>query len=101
MKHIDLYAKRGRAAFMASPETQDAIMWNLELMALAARRVSDTVRFSHPQVPWDRMCHICRGLVDERLSPDLEKAWELVQGDLPGLMHEVKMVLNAKITKNR
>ena len=96
LKRIQDYTKGGRAAFMAGRVEQDAVLWNLEMISLCARRVSEQERMMHPDVDWDRLRGLCKGLVDQELRPDIERAWQIVQDDVALLQHQLRMLLTAK-----
>ena len=61
---IAQYASGGRDHFMATTETQDAIIRNLEIIGEASKRLSPETRDRAPEVPWtaiagtrDRLAH--------------------------------------------
>ena len=61
---IAQYASRGREHFMATTETQDAIVRNLEIIGEASKRISPETRGRAPEIPWtaiartrDRLAH--------------------------------------------
>jgi len=97
LKRIEKYAGGGRAGFMGTPMQQDAVLWCLQMICLYAKRVSAQVRIMHPEVDWDRLCGLCAGLLDGDLRPNLERAWEVVQNDVPALRHSLRLMLTAKV----
>jgi uncharacterized protein with HEPN domain len=52
---IDLIQSRtraGRDAFMEDVDIQDAVLWRLETLAEATRRLSQDLRNRHPDIRW-------------------------------------------------
>ena len=97
--HIEKLISKGRGALMESMVVQHAVLWNLELISLAARQLTDEVREEHPQVDWDHMCKLSREVIGNPWEVDNDKLWQCIEQDLPTLRHHVKEILIASHTK--
>jgi uncharacterized protein with HEPN domain len=49
---------RDRETFLASDVLQDAVVRNFEIIGEATKRLSDTLRHQHPQIPWREMAEM-------------------------------------------
>ena len=96
LRRIQKYAEGGRAAFMASRMHQDAVLWNLEMICLCAKRITGEERQRHLNVDWHRLLNLCHGMLDGEMAADPEHVWHIIEADVPLLQHQVRLVLTAK-----
>jgi uncharacterized protein with HEPN domain len=92
IRRIEEDAAGGRDAFMASHTIQDAVLRNLQTMAEATQRLSDTVKAAHPEIEWRTIAAFRNILVHYYLGVDLVKVWEIVQRDVPQLKHAIAAI---------
>lgn len=92
IRRIGEYTVGGRAAFMASPLHQDAVIRNFEIIGEAAKRLSDTVT-ADQSVPWRRIAAFRNFLIHQYMGVDLVAVWNVVENDLPALDAHVENLL--------
>jgi uncharacterized protein with HEPN domain len=97
LRRIRKYSEGGRAAFMASRVHQDAVLWNLQMICVCGRSVSDEERQRHPHIDWNVLCNLCDGLVNGELAVDPERVWKVVESSVPLLQHHLRLLLTAKV----
>jgi uncharacterized protein with HEPN domain len=78
LRRIIDYTKSGREAFLASPETPDAVVRNLEVIGEAAGKVSKPVRWANPQVEWRKLRGVATSTKHEHWNIDPERLWAAV-----------------------
>ena len=83
IRRIEEDVAEGGDVFMASHTIQDAVLRNLQTMAEATQRLSDTAKASRPEIQWRAVAAFRNVLVHNYLGVDLEKTWEIVQRDVP------------------
>jgi uncharacterized protein with HEPN domain len=52
IEKIERYTADGRGRFFRDAMVQDAVLRNFEVIGEAAKRLDDTYRAAHPEVPW-------------------------------------------------
>jgi uncharacterized protein with HEPN domain len=52
------YSKRGRSKFDSEEETQNSIIYYLQILGEAASAIPQDFRDHHPQIPWRPMISI-------------------------------------------
>lgn len=68
--------------FVAELKTQDAVIRNLEILGEAAKRISDPIRMSAPQLPWRSLAGMRDRLIHDYFGVSLDVVWEVVVHDL-------------------
>jgi uncharacterized protein with HEPN domain len=66
---------------------------NLEVIGEAAKRLDDTYRATHPQIPWRALAGLRDVLIHQYESVDPERVWAIVEGELPGLREAIAVLL--------
>ncbi len=66
---------------------------HLQIIGEAARSLSETLRQSHPEVPWAQIGAMRNILVHEYFDVDLEEVWVTVERDLPSLKGTLQHIL--------
>jgi len=86
------YTREGRDAFLADPRTQDAVIRNIGVIGEAVGCVSETTRKAHPEIPWSKISGTW-DRVSGAFRVDLDIVWDIVEGQLPRLRHQVAELL--------
>lgn len=89
------FAGKDKSIFMASQLHQDAVIRQLEVIGEAVKRVSPETRRLANDVPWKGMAGFKDVAVHQYQSINLERVWEIVHNELPGLATKVRKVLVA------
>lgn len=82
---IDRYTEGGREAFFSDRKTQSAVLRELQTMAESTQRLSDGLKSAHPETPWKEIAGFRSVLVHDYLGIKLERVWQIIERDLPGL----------------
>ena len=83
-----------RETFFASDVFQDAVVRNLEIIGETTKRLSDTVRQQHPQIPWREMAGMRDVLILAYDRVDLEEVWITMSEQLPALLARIEPLLS-------
>ncbi|HSH77248.1 MAG TPA: DUF86 domain-containing protein [Herpetosiphonaceae bacterium] len=89
IRRIEANVADGRDAFIASHTLQDAVLRNLQTMAEATQRLSESVKAAHPEIPWARIAAFRNVLVHNYLGIDLQLVWAITQHEVPELKRAV------------
>ena len=90
---IEQYTKEGHTPFLKSPLTQDGVLRNLQTLGQSVTKLSDRMTADHPEVDWKGIVGLRNVLVHDYLGVNLERVWEVVQNDLPGLKQPIQAIL--------
>ena len=82
---IEADTSNGYEFFLESPTHQDAAMRNLQIMAESTQRISDAIKGSRPEVPWQAIAGFRNVLVHDYLGLDLDIVWTVIERDIPAL----------------
>ena len=85
LSRIEQYTASGRETFFADTKTQDAVLRNLQTLAESTQRLSAALKARHPKVDWKAIAGFRNILVHDYLGININRVWEIVERDLPGL----------------
>ena len=94
IERVESYLGGGsRDDFMASALIQDAVLRNFQTMAESTQRLSDGLKARHPEVNWYKIAGFRNVLAHDYLSVDLDRAWLIVERELPDLKRAIAAML--------
>jgi uncharacterized protein with HEPN domain len=87
---IQEFTREGRAAFMASKQTQAAVKYALQTLAESTQRLPDDLKARYPHIDWTAIAGLRNRLVHDYLGIELTVLWEIVENDLEPLRDVVE-----------
>lgn len=91
---ITTYTTGGRQEFLATPQIQDAVARNLEIIGEAVKHLSDDLRRQYPDIPWRRVAGMRDEITHEYFGVDLNIVWNVVESHLPTLRQTIDDLLS-------
>jgi uncharacterized protein with HEPN domain len=79
--------------FAADENLHLACVHLVQMIGQAASRVSGETRAQHPAVPWRQIIGMRHRVVHDYLDVDLEIVWQVVRGDLPGVIADLERAI--------
>lgn len=86
------------AGFVDDEKTGFAAVRALEIVGEATRRIPDSFRERHPEIPWREMAGTRDKLIHDYFGVNLEVVWKTIHEDLPPLIKSVQKLLDAEST---
>ncbi|HEX2908778.1 MAG TPA: DUF86 domain-containing protein [Phototrophicaceae bacterium] len=65
----------------------------LQIIGEAARRVSESFRLTHPELPWKQIVGMRNKVVHDYMYIDEDVVWETVLNDLPALLAQLEALM--------
>lgn len=90
---VERFTSGGHERFVQDAMIQDAVLRNFEVIGEAAKRLDETYRSSHPEIPWRALAGLRDVLIHQYEGIDLAKVWLIVERDLPGLRKAISALL--------
>jgi len=75
-------------------KTEFAVIKALEIVGEAGRRVPESFRGEHPEIPWREMARMRDKLVHDYFGVDLEVVWKTIHEDLPPLIAALQALID-------
>lgn len=76
--------------FNSNRMAQLAILKAIEIVGEAASQISSDLRNEHPEIPWSGIVGMRNRLVHGYFDINLERVWQTVQRDIPGLVSQLE-----------
>ncbi len=73
-----------------------ALVRLMEIVGEAAARVSQETRKSHPMIPWLNIVALRNRLIHGYDEVDFDVLWQILHGDMPKLIVELRRILDTK-----
>ena len=94
LNRIILYSSGiSKEDFLNNIQLQDACIRQIEIMGEATKRISETFKESHPEVPWKDMAGMRDKLIHDYLDVDLIIVYQTVAVDIPNLLPVIEKLL--------
>lgn len=81
-----------RAAFLADLKTQSAVLHQLLVLGEAVKRLSESFRAAHPDVPWNLVAGMRDKLIHHYDAVDLHEVWNTIDRDVAELLKQLRSV---------
>ena len=81
------------ARFFATPLIQHAVIYQLQIIGEAAKRLSADLRLQHPTIPWQDIAGMRNKLVHDYFGVDPDAVWLAATEDVPALLKYVEELL--------
>lgn len=82
-------------AFVSDGVIYDATLRNIELIGEAATHVPDDVREENAHIPWRLIIGTRNRVAHGYLGLDDDVIWSIIQDDVPGLLPELRRLLDS------
>jgi uncharacterized protein with HEPN domain len=82
--------------FLDDEKTQSAVIRELEVIGEAAKRISDTYKSKHSEIPWKLMSGMRDVLIHDYEGVDPYTVWDTVQQNIPVLIEQLQKGFNQK-----
>ena len=80
-------------AFMKNQEKQAAIIYWIEIIGEASKRISQTLKDHYKWIKWRKMAGMRDVLIHNYADVDYHIVWKVATVDIPDLMEQIKQVL--------
>jgi len=95
IESIATYTKNiSKEDFLNSPQVQDAVMRQLEVLGEAVKNLPSEFKEKNPTIPWRSIAGMRDMLIHEYFGVDIGLVWNTVINDLPVLRDFIKKTLN-------
>ena len=88
------YTKTGRERFDREEETQNSIIYYLQIVGEAASAIPQDFRSRYPDIPWRSMINTRNKLIHHYDGIDLDVVWETAIISIPDLKPKIDAILN-------
>lgn len=82
-----------RDQFDADEDVRLALAHLIQTLGEAARRVPESKRSMHPEIPWSAIVGMRHRIVHDYLSVDFDLVWDVSSGEVPKLLPRLEALL--------
>jgi uncharacterized protein with HEPN domain len=81
--------------FTRDRKTINAVIRSIEVIGEAAKRISQSLRSKHPEIPWKKMAGMRDKMIHEYAGVDIEILWKVATEELPLLTSPMQNILSS------
>lgn len=81
-------------AFFEDQESFDAAMMNFILIGEAVSKLSDSLKTSYSDVPWQKIKGFRNIAAHEYFGIDAEEVWQIIKNHIPTLESNIELILS-------
>jgi len=96
IRQIDKYASKGKQAFERDELIRVWIVHHLQVLAEAARGISEESQKRYHTIPWSKIIGFRNILVHHYFTINADEIWAVVEADIPQLKRELDAILEEK-----
>src|SRR4029453_5376867 len=82
------------AEYASNKMLKMAVERGFQILGDAARRVSESLKTEHPEIPWSSVVKHRNVIVHDYADLSLERIWEVIQRDLPELVRGLERLIS-------
>lgn len=82
------------ASFEQNVMRQSAVMYQLEVMGEATKRLSKKFRAAHPEIPWRKIAGMRDVLIHAYDHVDVNEVWFVIEFSIPELIEKLEVILD-------
>ncbi len=79
--------------FAMDKKTIDAVLRNFEIIGEASNRLTEDIKYKHPQIDWYRLKGFRNRIAHEYFGIDLNVVWTIKENYLPSLIIKINQIL--------
>lgn len=80
-------------SFYHDEKTFDAVLLNFVIIGESVARLSDQIKDSNSNVPWNQIKGFRNFVVHDYFGVDAEEVWQIIQNHLPKLLEDINPIL--------
>jgi len=92
--NVEEYTVEGQVAFFQSKMIRDACARNLQIMAESTQRLSEAIKSSEREIPWEKIAGFRNFLTHSYFHVDENVVWVVIEEELPALKDAIGRMRN-------
>jgi uncharacterized protein with HEPN domain len=93
LEAIENYSVSSFEMFTRDDKTQDAVMFNLVILGEAANRLPESIRNTHPEIPWASIIGTRNVIVHGYDQVKIAIVWDILEKDIQPLKTNLAILL--------
>lgn len=79
--------------FYSDSQLQDAVLRRLEIIGEAVKRIPNSIKESHSEIPWKSIAGLRDILIHDYFGLSIKRVWIVIKEDLPLLKQVIQKII--------
>ena len=93
-KILERARRLSRESYDSDEDVRLALTHLVQTLGEASRRVPETIRASHPGIPWSEIIGMRHKIVHDYLTVDFDLVWDVATVEIPSLLPKLEELLD-------
>ena len=84
--------------FLKDIKTQDAVVWNFEIIGEAVKLLPNNLKSNSKSIPWNKIASIRDRLIHQYFGVNYEIIWTIIEEELTDFLRQIDDLLSKEIS---
>jgi len=96
---LEYISNMGFEEFREDSKTQDAVIWNIEIIGESVKNISDRIKHKYSEIPWKYIARTRDKIIHHYFGIDIDIIWNIAAKDIPKLKKNIERIIEDIVSR--